>query len=76
MLLPGLLALPPATSSKIIPHLSRSPQIGPPVTARRSLHGLAGGVPEDDAERMADGVGEDPEACLAFRLGTGGAQSK
>ena len=29
---------------------------------------LAGCVPEDDAEGMADRVSKDPGACLAFRL--------
>lgn len=30
-------------------------------------------VTEDDAERVTDGVSEDPEARLAFTRGTGGA---
>jgi hypothetical protein len=31
---------------------------------------------EDDAERVTDGVGEDPEACLAFTRDTGGTQAE
>lgn len=33
-------------------------------------------VAENDAERMADGVGEDPEARLAFARDPSGAQSE
>ena len=31
---------------------------------------------EDDAEGMADGVGENPEACFAFTWDTSGAQGE
>jgi hypothetical protein len=31
---------------------------------------------EDDAERVADGIGEDPEARLAFTRDAGGAQGE
>lgn len=46
------------------------------VAAESGVNSIWAVVAENDAERMADGIGEDPEACLAFAGDTGGAQSE
>ncbi len=61
------------TAQKTRPPRSR---LGQPATARRGLHVLAGCGPEDDAEGMADRIGEDPEACLVFRRDPRSAEGK